>query len=146
MPSSSPVMGIIVVPSRQDGGIWRICVSPCWNVSAVSVTWSRILLVAGKASALLVGCPKAEPSSAVEYVKAYASSVEPRAATLQSTVGLRTINERINPLEGRLAQVLSLPITDVPALVQFDGIWLSLQTRAARVSKRIVASASGGRN
>lgn len=51
------------------------------------------------------------------------------AVTLQSTVGLRTINERINQLEGRLAHVHSEPITDVPAVVQFDGIWLSLQTQ-----------------
>ncbi len=42
-------------------------------------------------------------------------------------MGLRTINERINQLEARLAQAHCEPITDVPAVVQFDGIWLSLQ-------------------
>ncbi len=44
-------------------------------------------------------------------------------------MGLRTINERINQLEARLAHVHREPITDVPAVVQFDGIWLSLQTQ-----------------
>jgi putative transposase len=51
------------------------------------------------------------------------------AATVGASVGLRTINERINQLEARLAQVHREPIEDVPAVVQFDGIWLSLQTQ-----------------
>jgi transposase-like protein len=42
---------------------------------------------------------------------------------------LRTINERINQLEARLAQVHREPIEDVLAVVQFDGIWLSMQTQ-----------------
>ena len=44
-------------------------------------------------------------------------------------MGLRTINERINQLEARLAQVHREPIEDVPAVVQLDGIWLSMQTQ-----------------
>lgn len=51
------------------------------------------------------------------------------AATVGASVGLRTINERINQLETRLAQVHREPITEVPAVVQFDGIWLSMQTQ-----------------
>jgi len=51
------------------------------------------------------------------------------AATVGASVGLRTINERINQLEARLSQVHREPITDVPAVVQFDGIWLSTQTQ-----------------
>src|SRR6266516_1079119 len=51
------------------------------------------------------------------------------AATLGASVGLRTINERINQLEARLAQVHREPIGEVPAVVQFDGIWLSMQTQ-----------------
>jgi putative transposase len=50
------------------------------------------------------------------------------AAILGASVGLRTINERINQLEARLAQVHHEPIQEVPAVVQFDGIWLSMQT------------------
>jgi putative transposase len=51
------------------------------------------------------------------------------AASVGASVGLRTINERINQLETRLAQVHREPISDVPAVVQFDGIWLSMQTQ-----------------
>ncbi len=53
------------------------------------------------------------------------------AATLGSNVGLRTINERINQLEALLQEAHREPISDVPAVVQFDGIWLSLQTQQA---------------
>ena len=42
-------------------------------------------------------------------------------------MGLRTIKEHINQLEARLAQVHHEPISEVPAVVQFDGIWLSMQ-------------------
>jgi hypothetical protein len=44
---------------------------------------------------------------------------------LGASVGLRTINERINRLESLLAQAHREPISGVPAVVQFDGIWLS---------------------
>ena len=36
---------------------------------------------------------------------------------------------RINQLEARLAQVHHEPISEVPAVIQFDGIWLSMQTQ-----------------
>ena len=52
------------------------------------------------------------------------------SATLGSSVGLRTINERINQIEPLLQQAHSEPITDVPALVQFDGIWLRELTQS----------------
>ena len=47
-------------------------------------------------------------------------------------MGLHIINERINQLEASLSQVHREPIKDVPTVVQFDGIRLSLQTRASR--------------
>jgi hypothetical protein len=55
------------------------------------------------------------------------------SARLRSSVGLRTINERINQLEPLLQQARSEPITDVPAVVQFDGIWLRVQTQTDTV-------------
>ncbi len=55
------------------------------------------------------------------------------AATVGASVGLRTINERINQLEARLAQVHYEPISRVPAVIQFDGIWLSMQTQHDRI-------------
>ena len=44
------------------------------------------------------------------------------SAVLESSVGLRTINERINQIEPLLGQARTAPITDVPAVVQFDGM------------------------
>jgi hypothetical protein len=51
------------------------------------------------------------------------------SATLESSVGLRTINERINQIEPLLRQAHATPMTDVPAVVQFDGMWLRVQTQ-----------------
>ncbi|TMD69299.1 MAG: hypothetical protein E6I91_02490 [Chloroflexi bacterium] len=60
------------------------------------------------------------------------------SAVLESSVGLRTINERINQIEPLLRQARSAPITEVPAVVQFDGIWLRVQTQtdAIKLDKR----------
>ncbi len=55
------------------------------------------------------------------------------SAVLGSSVGLRTINERINQIEPLLRQARSELIVDVPAVVQFDGIWLRVQTQAETV-------------
>jgi hypothetical protein len=51
------------------------------------------------------------------------------AVTLGASVGLRTINARINQLEAQLESVHHQPITEVPPVIQFDGIWLSRQTQ-----------------
>jgi len=51
------------------------------------------------------------------------------SAVLESSVGLRTINERINQIEPLLQQARREPIGNVPAVVQFDGIWLRLQSQ-----------------
>ena len=44
-------------------------------------------------------------------------------------MGLRTFNERINQLEAILQEAHREPNSEVPPVVQFDGIWLSLQTQ-----------------
>lgn len=51
------------------------------------------------------------------------------SATLESSVGLRTINERINQIEPLVGQGRSELIREVPPVVQFDGIWLRVQTQ-----------------
>ncbi len=51
------------------------------------------------------------------------------SATLESSVGLRTINERINQIEPLVGQGRSESISEVPPVVQFDGIWLRVQTQ-----------------
>jgi putative transposase len=60
------------------------------------------------------------------------------SATLESQVGLRTINERINQIEPLVQQAHSQPITDVPAVVQLDGIWLTIvnEQETVKVDKR----------
>jgi len=49
------------------------------------------------------------------------------AEAVGSSIGLRTLNERINQLAPLLSQAHHTPITQVPAVIQFDGIWLRLQ-------------------
>jgi hypothetical protein len=60
------------------------------------------------------------------------------SAVLGSSVSLRTINERINQIEPLRKLAHREPISDVPAVVQFDGIWLRLQTQTetVKVDKR----------
>lgn len=51
------------------------------------------------------------------------------SAVLGGSVGLRTLNERINQIEPLVEQSHWEPITDVPTVVQFDGIWLTIQSQ-----------------
>ncbi len=44
-----------------------------------------------------------------------------------SSIGLRTLNERINQITPVLEQAHQTRITQVPAVIQFDGIWVRLQ-------------------
>ena len=73
------------------------------------------------------------------------------SAMLGSTVGLRTINERINQIEPLAQKYHEQPIDDVPDVIQCDGIWLTVQegnqavqydkrhrARKARKGKRVV--------
>ena len=61
-------------------------------------------------------------SLALACAKVCASLRERWSATLGSSVGLRAINERINQIEPLLEQAHHEPITDVPTVIQFDGI------------------------
>jgi putative transposase len=54
------------------------------------------------------------------------------SAMVGGSVGLRTINERINQIEPRLLQAHREPITDVPTVVQLDGIWLTIQSQSEK--------------
>jgi len=66
------------------------------------------------------------------------------SAMVEGSVGLRTINERINQIEPLLLQAHREPITDVPTVVQLDGIWLTIQSQSekekpeARKGQRVV--------
>jgi hypothetical protein len=55
------------------------------------------------------------------------------SATLGRDVGLRSINERINQVE-KLAQEFHIqPIHDVPDVIQFDGIWVTIEEKQETV-------------
>src|SRR6266436_6841568 len=49
------------------------------------------------------------------------------SAIVGGSVGLRTINERINQIEPLLKGAHQDAISDVPPVVHFDGIWLRVQ-------------------
>lgn len=51
------------------------------------------------------------------------------SSLLGASVGLRTINERINKVETLIEVERKKPLTSVPSVIQLDGIWLSLQTQ-----------------
>ncbi len=74
--------------------------------------------------------PQPKPG-ALSYTMALFPDSQPRCAFrgLDNSVGLRTINERIHQIEPLLGQAQSEPITEVPPVVQFDGIWLRVQSQ-----------------
>ncbi len=51
------------------------------------------------------------------------------SATIEGSVGLRTLNERINQIEALASRVHTEPITDVPPVIQLDGIWVTIQSQ-----------------
>jgi Transposase, Mutator family len=50
-------------------------------------------------------------------------------AFLGGSVGLRTINEAINQIEGLIKVTQTEPLKAIPVVVQLDGIWLTVQTQ-----------------
>ena len=73
------------------------------------------------------------------------------SALVGGSVGLRTLNERINQIAPLLIPAHRDPISDVPSVVHFDGIWLHIQIptgtekrdkrhrkRAGRKGKKVV--------
>jgi putative transposase len=51
------------------------------------------------------------------------------SALVGGSVGLRTLNERINQIEPLVLQARQEPITQVPTVMQLDGIWLTIQSQ-----------------
>jgi putative transposase len=48
------------------------------------------------------------------------------SVTVGHTIGLRTINERINQLESCVHQFHHTPLEQVPQVIQLDGIWVTI--------------------
>ncbi len=57
------------------------------------------------------------------------------SAIAGGSVGLRTLNERLNQIEPPLAQVHSTPITNVPPVVQWDAIWVTIQSQQPTIKQ-----------
>ncbi len=55
------------------------------------------------------------------------------SATIEGSVGLRTLNERINQIEALASRVHTEPITDVPPVIQLDGIWVTIQSQHEKI-------------
>jgi putative transposase len=51
------------------------------------------------------------------------------SATIGSSIGLRTINERINQIEPLVHQFHHTPFEQVPEVIQLDGIWVTITTQ-----------------
>jgi hypothetical protein len=60
------------------------------------------------------------------------------SAIVGGSVGLRTINERINQIEPLIQKAREEKIEDVPEVIHFDGIWLTLveQNETVKPDKR----------
>lgn len=57
------------------------------------------------------------------------------SAMIGGNVGLRTINERLNQIEALAQQDHNRPIEDVPEVVHFDGIWLSVVEQSQTIKR-----------
>src|SRR5260221_13904781 len=137
MPTNSPVMGITVGTWKRGGVSWRTCRFRCWSANSACTTW-RSTGQSSRNSSVFGWIWIKTCSLAAACAKACASLRERWRAILGSSVGLRTINERINQIEPLLEQAHQEPITDVPTVVQFDGIWVTIQrqTETIKVDKR----------
>src|SRR5260370_19119129 len=102
----------------------------------VSVLWTRCGLHLddpGAVSALLAGSGSAG---------ALWHGPVPKPAPLESSLGVRcwtavsayvAFPDRLNQIEPLLQQARSAPLREVPPVVQFDGIWLRMQTQTDTV-------------
>ncbi len=57
------------------------------------------------------------------------------SAQLGGTVGLRTINERINQIELLVHHMREQPLVNAPTVVQLDGIWVTIQSQGEKIKQ-----------
>jgi len=55
------------------------------------------------------------------------------SATVEGQVGLRTLNERINQIEPLTRCMHTGPLTDVPPVIQLDGIWVTIISQQEKI-------------
>ena len=57
------------------------------------------------------------------------------SAQTESSVGLRALNERIHQVEPLIEQMRKQAIVPSPAVVQFDGIWVTIQREGEKIKQ-----------
>jgi putative transposase len=55
------------------------------------------------------------------------------SATMEGSIGLRTRNERINQIERRASVAHMAPLSDIPPVIQLDGIWVTIQSQQEKI-------------
>jgi Transposase, Mutator family len=55
------------------------------------------------------------------------------SATVEGSVGLRTLNERINQIEPLAKCAHTGPFTDIPPVIQLDGIWVTITSQQEKI-------------
>ncbi|HLZ61492.1 MAG TPA: transposase [Ktedonosporobacter sp.] len=55
------------------------------------------------------------------------------SATVEGSIGLRTLNERINQVEQLASCAHTAPLADVPSVIQLDGIWVTIQSEHEKI-------------
>ncbi len=57
------------------------------------------------------------------------------SAQAESNIGLRALNERINQVEPLVQQMREQAIFPAPPVVQFDGIWVTIQSEGEKIKQ-----------
>ncbi|MDQ6662738.1 MAG: hypothetical protein M3Z24_17480 [Chloroflexota bacterium] len=57
------------------------------------------------------------------------------SAQAESNVGLRALNERINQVEPLIQQMREQALFPIPPVVQFDGIWVTIQREGEKIKQ-----------
>lgn len=52
---------------------------------------------------------------------------------MEGSIGLRTLNERINQGERLASCAHTAPLADIPPVIQFDGIWVTIQSQQEKI-------------
>jgi hypothetical protein len=55
------------------------------------------------------------------------------SATMEASIGLRTLNERINQVERLVKSAHTAPLTAIPPVLQLDGIWVTIQSEQEKI-------------
>jgi putative transposase len=55
------------------------------------------------------------------------------SATMEGSIGLRTLNERLNQVERLVSRAHTAPLAGIPPVIQLDGIWVTIQSEQEKI-------------